>query len=223
MQACALFLFLLFGACGARPQAFSCHEGALGNSYAEFQRAHAGWPHERALDQLYAWCANDTLCARSYYLEEGVETGRAAFGYLVGKWLPRDRDHGLASLVTEGVCGASSLPALLRHMWLLEMRVQSYEQTRIRCGTNERFVFSELTFEGHCVCVEDRNCADAGNWRSSYWNYSTVAQVLTSGVLTLLFATQFCTAQATLRTFHHIRRMKGGEEAKRAFVESLRK
>ena len=176
----------------AQPDAFSaCHNNHDVTPQA-LQTFYAARASIRGLDaehQLYRWCADDKVCAAEYHLNGAdAVTDKNVFRFLSNKWL---RPHvSLVDPLNTTFCGHGSLEALLRHSWVLEMRLQSYEGARVQCSSNERFIFSPDTMEGHCVCLEDRNCEGGGSWRSNSTNYSTLSIVVTCVVLLVVLTCQ---------------------------------
>lgn len=47
------------------------------------------------------------------------------------------------------------LRSVLRYAWTVEMRLQTYEKSPVRCGENEHFTYSPSDAEGRCICNSD--------------------------------------------------------------------
>lgn len=162
--------------------------------------------------QLYEWCAADKRCAEAYHIDSSGDTdntenqqkaNRRVFEYLASKWL--DSRVDLMRPLDNNLCASQSLDALLRDAWLLEMRLQSHENARVQCGNNERFIFSTETMEGHCVCIEDRNCDGGGNWRANAaLNYSTISIVVVAFVLVVILLVSCCAAYSRHRVYQQL-------------------
>lgn len=183
------------------------------SDYAEFasRQRSAGNPHSR----LFQWCAQDPACASAYHLQGTAAEDEQVFRYLSSRWLHRQVD--IMQPLNETVCDSHSFDSLLQATWLLEMRLQSHENARIECGANKRFMFSTETMEGHCVCVEDRNCEEGGNWRENSLNYSTVSTVIVAAVLTIVLLLHMCASYSRLvlyqrLTFHCQQKCGGARE-----------
>jgi len=168
--------------------------------YANFVREQRmlAQPHSR----LFSWCSEDVRCSAAYHIQAANSENEQVFRYLSSKWLPRTLD--IMQPLNDTVCATASYEALLQQTWLLEMRLQAHENARVQCGSNKRFVFSAETMEGHCVCIEDRNCEGGGDWNSNLSNFSTVSIVIVAAVLVIVLLVNLCATCAQLDLYQRL-------------------
>lgn len=172
--------------------------------------------------QLFQWCAQDARCAAAYHIDGAAAQDEHVFRYLSSKWLPPRVD--LMQPLNDTVCGSESFGTLLRDTWLLEMRLQSHENARVQCGNNERFIFSIETMEGHCVCLEDRNCEGGGNYRSNALTYSTISIVVVSVVMAIVLLLYMCTLYQKMRVYQRLMfrcQRKCGADTQKEFQKNI--
>lgn len=234
MHPSALLLLLALPAAVAGAHHFSaCHNNHSVSPHVYAAYARKDGAARPSTDTLLAWCAADERCAASYYLTErlgdaSVENRRAAFAYLTARW-SGDAAQSTAELFERELCSHRTLDDLTRRLWLLELRAHAYENARSRCGSNERFIFSAATLEGHCVCLGNRNCdanahaatADAALSRrmsaemhagaddvlvDEQWSTVEVAILLTCALVALMIVAQIVELLVSVRAYEAERR-----------------
>lgn len=196
-----------------------CH-----NEHAFTKRDYHAYAHQKrqtqdVMGQLYEWCSSDSDCAEAYH----ITTNRSpkdekAFRYISKTWLHMtDSTVDLMRPFNETVCENASFDDLLKTLWIVAMRLNVKETIRLECGANERAVFDTETMQMHCVCISDRNCLDASEWRASSANWSNVTVSIAIAVLLVVLVQQLLLNISRRRTFHRLllecKKNCGGKEA----------
>ena len=150
---------------------------------------------------LYSLCKNDRRCSRAYYMDLAAETPEqnrlSAFEYLVRHWTP-EGGRSLAAMTRE-FCAVSDPDRLRDTLWLAKLRLEAYEALSVRCGANERFVFSAASMQGECVCADEHNCRENGHLASEPLTLSTVSLLAVSVVIVLFVCLRIRNDQALYR------------------------
>jgi len=130
--------------------------------------------------------------------DDTQESGRlAAFEYLVRRWTP-EGGQSLAAMTRE-FCAVSDPDRLRDTLWLAKLRLEAYEALSVRCGANERFVFSASSMQGECVCADEHNCRENGHLASEPLTLSTVSLLAVSIVIVLFVCLRIRNDQALYR------------------------
>jgi hypothetical protein len=96
------------------------------------------------------------------------------------------------------------LKRMLRSAWLLEMRLQSYENRLVQCADNEHFVYSPAAAEGRCVCNaanSDECHAVRRHRRHDPWNHALTAVIVVAVCASILMCLNSFTLLTQLSTY----------------------
>lgn len=145
--------------------------------------------HRDAVQTLYGWCTEDPLCEASYHLsgfKDDEEKRMQVFAFFFSTWV-RDFDHVIVdmdSYIEEKFGSRGDDENSLRLHWLYHMRLMAHEKELVKCGVNEKFMFSRETMDAYCACINNRNCDDGGNWRNR--GEYTIVLVFLLGIRTIV-------------------------------------
>ena len=235
--------------CSSGSQQFSaCHNNhsVSPTHFQTFVETEGSRPGIRA---LYEWCSADTHCSEAYYLLERTGDKEPAkrfdaFRFLVTRWTADGEVRSTGQLFERELCSHTSLEALTRRLWMLELRARAYENTRSRCASNEKFIFSPATLEGHCVCLGNRNCdassvsntADGvlsrrvstmldehqrtNSTDESPWNNSVITVVITFYIIGAMVIMQIVEMYWKVRTFQRIERSSDSATLRQQFSDA---
>jgi hypothetical protein len=170
---------------------------------------------DHALLTKYHWCRSDAACCADYSLQNCTQAAQTEINGDFEKYRYLYKEHDPAYPLTQlldesGICGGGgdddgtlsaratadedggeqTLENMLKKAWILEMRLQRCSSGQVRCGENQKFIYSPTDSEGHCVCAssQDADChAVYRRVHTSPWNYSIVA-IVVSSVAIFIFA-----------------------------------
>lgn len=202
-----LFVLTLLATCAFAVSDFSmCH-----NEHSFTKRDYNVYVQAKrqtsdVIGQLFQWCSSDADCAEAYHIST-AKTARdeKAFRHISKTWLHMTQSTvDLMRPFNATVCENESFDDLLKTLWIVAMRLNVKETIRLECGANERAVFDTETMQMHCVCISDRNCLDASEWRASSANWSNVTILVAVACLFLVLVQQLLLNIQRRRTFHRL-------------------
>ena len=219
LQTILLLMLIVAQVCCEVPGFSMCH-----NEHSFTKRDYHAYAHQKrqtsdVMGQLYQWCSSDEDCAAAYHITtQRSPKEERAFRYISKTWLHMtDSTVDLLRPFNETVCENASFDELLKTLWIVAMRLNVKETIRLECGANERAVFDTETMQMHCVCISDRNCLDASEWRASSANWSNVTISIAVAVLLAVLVQQLLLNIQRRRTFHRLllecKKNCGGKEA----------